>query len=255
MGGKEAHSQGVGPPHQKHQLDPWHPAPRKFSRQAMWRRSRQFKMGLKRDLSGRAKKRGSKGRSALQVVLAGACHQRFSCGVLFELPQKSASSSSCWHALLMRIFVELCGARLGRGHYQHCAFSARSDVAKTVARRKGSRDSRTPGRMCRNRSLGPHEVFTEPVCSDVVRPMFPRVVEGVGVEAAGVRDRATGWNMLVSPPHPFPRFLRLEAMNGCVKMAVRATVLHRRRGLGHSSRGQRSRQSGHRKRSGEGHPT
>ena len=122
----------------------------------------------------------------------------------------------------------------------------------------------TPGPQvacAENRSLGPREVCAEPVCNGIVRPVFPRAVEGVGVEAAGVQDRAMGWNMSLSSPHPFPRLLRLlvrvgkkdstvntglasgikrdgadlEATNGCVKMAVRATVLQGRWGLGHSS--------------------
>jgi len=122
----------------------------------------------------------------------------------------------------------------------------------------------TPGPQvacAENCSLGPHEVCAKPVCNGIICPAFPQAVEGVGVEVAGVQDCAMGWNMLLSPPHPFPRLLRLlvrvgkkdstvntglalgikrdgadlEAMNGCVKMAVRATVLQGRWGLGHSS--------------------
>jgi len=86
---------------------------------------------------------------------------------------------------------------------------------------------------------------------------FPQVVKDAGVEAAGVQDRATGWNMSLSSYHPFPpqflcllvqvgkKALRvnpglaseiksdsvdLEATNECVKIAVRAMVLAGRMG-------------------------
>jgi len=48
-------------------------------------------------------------------------------GSPIRTPVKKARS--CWHALLIRIFVELCGECLRRGRRQHYAFSARSDVA------------------------------------------------------------------------------------------------------------------------------